>query len=196
MKRDQLMQALRDVRAAYPAIDLTRRDVFLRNLIFVHNVIAASEGLLRAACDRSISELKAYFAEHLQEEAGHAFWLRHDLATADIDVAALPVLPEAVAMAGSQYYLIHHVDPVALLGYMAVLECFPIEFGALEKLEEIHGKQLCRTLRYHAEHDVSHGADVLDEIDLLDEKQFQLVMQNAVQTALYIGSAISKFGAQ
>lgn len=196
MKRDQLMQAVRDVRATYPGIDLTRRDVFLRNLIFIHNVIAASESLLRAACDRSIGELKAYFADHLKEEAGHEFWLRNDLATADIHVKSLPVLPEAVAMAGSQYYLIHHVDPVALLGYMAVLECFPIDIEALEKLEEIHGKELCRTLRYHAEHDVSHGADVLDEIDLLDDKQFQLVMQNAVQTALYICSAISKFGVQ
>lgn len=194
MKRDQLLQALREVRATYPAIDLTRRDIFLRNLIFVHNVISASEGLLRAACDRSIGELKAYFADHLKEEAGHAFWLRNDLATANINVAALPALPEAVAMAGSQYYLIHHVDPVALLGYMAVLECFPVDTEALEKLEEIHGKTLCRTLRYHAEHDISHGSDVLDEVDLLDEKQFQLVMQNAVQTALYIGSAISKFG--
>ncbi|WP_250518594.1 iron-containing redox enzyme family protein [Caballeronia sp. ATUFL_M1_KS5A] len=196
MNRDQLMQAMRDVRATYPQIDLTRRDVFLRNLIFIHNVIAASESLLRAACDRSIGEMKAYFAEHLKEEAGHAFWLRNDLATADIDVAALPVLPEAVAMAGSQYYLIHHVDPVGLLGYMAVLECFPIDAAALDKLEEIHGKELCRTLRYHAEHDVSHGTDVLDQVDLLDDKQFQLVMQNAVQTAFYIGSAISKFGVQ
>jgi hypothetical protein len=193
MKRDQLMQALHDVRATYPAINLSKRDVFLRNLIFIHNVIAASESLLRAACDRSISELKAYFADHLKEEAGHEFWLRHDLATADINVASLPVLPEAVAMAGSQYYLIHHVDPVALLGYMAVLECFPIDIETLEKLEELHGKQLCRTLRYHAEHDVSHGSDVLDEVDLLDEKQFQLVMQNAVQTARYIGSAIATF---
>lgn len=196
MKRDQLMQALREVRATYPAIDLSRRDVFLRNLIFIHNIISASESLLRAACDRSIGEMKAYFAEHLKEEAGHAFWLRNDLATADIDVASLPVLPEAVAMAGAQYYLIHHVDPVALFGYMAVLECFPIDAAALEKLEEIHGKQLCRTLRYHAEHDIDHGADVLDQVDALSDKQFNLVMQNAVQTALYIGSAISKFGVQ
>lgn len=196
MNRDQLMQAMRDVRATYPRIDLTRRDLFLRNLIFIHNVIRASESLLRAACKRSIGDLKAYFAEHLKEEAGHEFWLRNDIATADIDVATLPVLPEAVAMAGSQYYLINHVDPVALLGYMAVLECFPIDAASLDKLEEIHGKVLCRTLRYHAEHDISHGDDVLDQVDMLDDKQFQLVMQNAVQTALYIGSAISKFGVQ
>ncbi|AQG98659.1 hypothetical protein A9R05_07280 [Burkholderia sp. KK1] len=194
MNRDRLLQAVHAVRETYPQIDLSRRDVFLRNLIFVHNVSTASESLLRAACDRSIGGMKAYFAEHLKEEAGHAFWLRHDLATANIDVASLPVLPEAAAMAGSQYYLIHHVDPVGLLGYMAVLECFPIDGAALEKLEEIHGKQLCRTLRYHAEHDIDHGADVLDQVDALDDKQFQLVMQNAVQTAFYIGSAISKFG--
>lgn len=196
MKRDQLLQAVREVRAMYPQIDLSRRDVFLRNLTFVHNVITASEGLLRAACDRSIGGLKAYFAEHLKEEAGHERWLRRDLLSADVDVSALPISPEAVAMAGSQYYLIHHVDPAALLGYMAVLECFPIDGEALDALERMHGKTLCRTLRYHAEHDIEHGADVLDEVDRLSEKQFQLVMQNAVQSAFYIGSAISKFGVQ
>lgn len=196
MKRDQLIQTLREVRASYPTVDLSRRDVFLRNLTFIHNVISASENLLRVARDCSHGHLAAYFDEHLAEERQHENWLAADLAHADIDVKALPISPEAVAMAGSQYYLIHHVDPAALLGYMAVLECFPLDAAALGKLEEIHGKQLCRTLRYHAEHDIEHGADVLDQIDMLSEKQFQLVMQNAVQTALYIGSAISKFGVQ
>lgn len=196
MKRYQLLDAVRAVRAAYVPIDLTRRDVFLRNLIFIHNVIRASESLLQTARDRSRGTLRTYFDEHLKEECAHECWLAEDLASADIDVSALPILPEAVAMAGSQYYLIHHVDPAALLGYMAVLECFPIDAAALEMLEEIHGKQLCRTLRYHAEHDVSHGVDVLDMVDVLSEKQFQLVMQTAIQTAFYIGSAISKFGVQ
>ena len=196
MKRDQLLQAVREVRATYPAIDLSRRDVFLRNLTFVHNVITASENLLRVARDCSTGHLAAYFDEHLEEELRHETWLANDLASAGVHVHTLPISPEAVAMAGAQYYLIYHVDPVALLGYMAVLECFPIDVEALEALEEIHGKQLCRTLRYHAEHDIDHGSDVLDEVDRLSEKQFQLVMQNAVQTALYIGSAISKFGVQ
>lgn len=197
MKRDQLLQAVRGVRETYPQIDLSRRDVFLRNLVFIHQVIVATENLLREAYGRTRpGRLLHFYGDHLTEERDHEKWLAADLASADIDVRALSVSPEAVAMAGSQYYLIHHVDPAALLGYMAVLECFPIDAAALKSLEEIHGKKLCRTLRYHAEHDIEHGADVLDEIDLLDDKQFQLVMQNAVQTALYIGSAISKFGVQ
>ena len=95
-------------------------------------------------------------------------------------------------MAGSQYYLIYHVDPAALLGYMAALECFPMPLEQVEALERAHGADLCRTLRYHAAHDIEHGSGVLEQIDKLDARRFQIAMDSAMQTAAFIGSAISK----
>jgi hypothetical protein len=190
--RADLMKALCEARARYPRIDLLDRETFIRNLVFVHNIITATPQLLSAAMMHSAGDLSAYFEAHLEEERDHARWLAEDLGSEGIDVFTLPVSPEAVAMAGSQYYLIYHVDPAALLGYMAVLECFPMPEEQVRRLEEAHGADLCRTLRYHAVHDIDHGSDVLTQIDKLDARRFRIAMDSAMQTAAFIGSAISK----
>ncbi|UEP23103.1 iron-containing redox enzyme family protein [Burkholderia ambifaria] len=193
---EKLMNVVRDVMAKWPCVDLKNRHVFLSNLVFMHRVIISSEPLLEEALVHAKGTLHGYLAEHLEEERRHDEWLAEDLASAGIDVSDCQFPSEAVAAAGTQYYLIRHVDPCALLGYMAVLECFPMPLEQLSMLEEIHGKHLCRTLRHHAEHDVSHGADLLAQVDSLNDRQLALVVQNAVQTAIYIGSAISKFEVQ
>lgn len=190
---DRLISVVKDVFSGYPALDMSKRDVFLKNLIFMHSVMVASESLLRVAVLHSEGGLRAYFESHLEEERGHESWLADDLENAGINVAELPISPEAVAMAGSQYYLIHHVDAAALLGYMAVLECFPASEEAIDAVEAAHGEKLCRTLRYHAIHDPQHGHHLLQVIDDLPPNRFRLVLENAVQTALYIGAAASKF---
>lgn len=188
LMKDDLMHALREVRATYPHIDLADRNTFIANLIFVYQVIVATEALLSEAAPS-----REFYRAHLTEEKDHAAWLAEDLESAGVNVRAQPVFPEAIAMVGSQYYLIRHVDPVALLGYMAVLECFPGSMAHVEVLERIHGAPLCRTLRHHAEHDIEHGAQVLDEIDELSAREYRLVKQNAIQTALYLRAAIAKF---
>lgn len=190
---EQLLQAIRGVMNQWPLPDLGDQDTFIRNLVFLHRVILASESLLEFAVPRADGALRDYYADHLEEERRHDEWLALDLESVGVDVGAEPYPIEAVAAAGSQYYLVGHVDACALLGYMAVLECFPMPVDRLEELEGIHGLPLCRTLRHHAMHDIAHSADLLEQVDSLNEKQFQLVVQNAVQTALFIGSAISKF---
>jgi len=193
---ENLLLAIQEIMNRWPTVDLSEKRTFVRNLVFLHRVILASESLLEFAVPRSEGALHDYYADHLEEERRHDEWLAIDLESAGVDVGAEPYPIEAVAAAGSQYYLVGHVDPCALLGYMAVLECFPIPIEQLEELEGIHGLALCRTLRHHAMHDISHSVDLLEQVDSLNEKQFQLVVQNAVQTAIFIGSAISKFGAQ
>lgn len=178
----------------WPAVDLSNREIFVSNLLFMHRVILASESLLEEAISRTSGAFQEYLDSHLQEERLHQEWLAEDLESAGIDVSACQFHPEAVAAAGTQYYLIRHVDPHALLGYMAILECFPMSLEQLAMLEATHGKALCRTLRHHAEHDVSHASDLLAQIDDLNDRQFSLVMQNAVQTSFYLRAGIEKFG--
>lgn len=185
------MQALRQM---LPQLDLRDRRIFLANLAFMYQVIVASEDLLQQAARHCGDDLRAYLLAHLREELNHAEWLAEDLAGAGVDVRALPVSAEAAGMAGSQYYLIRHVDAAALLGYMAVLECFPMDPVTLEELEALHGAALCRTLRHHAEHDPSHGADVLEQIEKLSATARERVKQNAVQTVLYLKAAAAKIG--
>lgn len=193
---EQLLHVMRDVMAQWPVVDLKNRHIFVNNLIFMHRIILASEALLEEAIEHSSGALRDYLTSHLEEERRHDEWLAEDLASAGIEVSACQFQSEAVVAAGTQYYLIRHVDPHSLLGYMAVLECFPMPLERLIELEEVHGKTLCRTLRHHAVHDVSHSVDLLMQVDSLNDQQFALVLQNAVQTAIYIGSAISKFEVQ
>lgn len=158
-----------------------------RNLQFLYHAIVASEPLLRLAIDHSSGLLKSYFEDHLMEEAGHDMWLAEDLG----DVGEPHSL--AVAMVGSQYYLIQHVHPCALLGYMVLMECFPPAVAQVAAMEKMHGPKLFRTLRHHTEHDPQHGSEVLDQIDQLTEKQQEIVLNSAVQSARYMALASHLF---
>jgi hypothetical protein len=185
---------IKSLRQIMPSLDLRDRMSFLANLIFDHQLMIASEDLLREAIAHSTGDLQDFFIDHLEDERGHAQWLEDDLAGVELDVRAMPISPEAVAMAGSQHYLIRYVDACALLGYMLVLEGFSMPLGYLDEVERIHGKGLCRTLRYHAENDAVHGPAIVAQIEALDVNRRELVKQNAVQTVFYIRAAVAKFG--
>lgn len=164
-------------------MNILDRPVIVSNLVFMHQVITASEPLMQEALKVADAPLHAYLTEHAEEEQDHAAWLAADLLTAGIDVDKVPKFRRAVAMAGSQYYLIKHQSPYALLGYMAVLEGFPVSLEAVDALEAAHGKDLFRTLRYHAEHDLDHRKDLFAFIDKNPRPE---IMQSAVETAKYM----------
>lgn len=181
---DHILAAVAEIRACAKPVDLTDRRVFLRNLVLLHQVIVASEQLLEEARECATnSALCTYFAEHLDEEREHARWLAADLGSAGIDLSGEPRSRTAVAMAGSQYYLLKHVSPACLLGYMLVLECAPMPIPAVIELERLHGAELLRTVRYHAEHDPEHGAELLD---IIDQHYCPEIMESAIETARYI----------
>lgn len=116
----------------------------------------ASESLLGEAIARSEpGHLRDYFNRHLDEEQGHVGWLLEDL-----EGEELPPHPLPAAMAGTQYYLINHVHPMSLLGYMLALET-PTPISKVEEWEAAYGEKLCRTVRYHAVHDQAHHQDLL-----------------------------------
>ncbi|MBF8177655.1 iron-containing redox enzyme family protein [Herminiimonas contaminans] len=189
MFSNTVIAAIESVKKESKALDFANRDVVLANLVFAHQVITASEDLLKEAVNASDGDLKEYFVAHLDEEKNHQVWLADDLATAGINVADMPLIRKAAEMAGSQYYMIKHVSPLALLGYMAVLEGFPTSLESVAKLEELHGVGLIRTLRYHAEHDLEHRKDLFSIIDKYPD---DLILQNAIQTALYMNEFTSE----
>lgn len=180
----------------YGVLDLRDRSTFLNNLVFVYHVIVASEQLLRVAMlmTPKDSRLHRFYEDHLAEERGHAEWLAQDLVEAGV---AKPKIPQkAVELVGAQYYLLFHVDPCALIGYMAMLEGSPMPLNQVEHLESLHGEKLCRTLRYHAVHDRRHSEDLYDFYDTLDRDQQLTILENAVQTTHLYGKASRSFRPQ
>lgn len=125
--------------------------------------------------------IQTYYNRHLGEERGHAEMMQADLASAAIEPPA--VHWKAARLAGTQAYLIHHVSPLMLLGYMAALECRPWSLTQVAYLENLHGKPLMRCIRYHAEHDAKHGPELLALIDTLTEQEQTLIASNAGHTA-------------
>lgn len=153
-------------------------------LAVIYQFVIASEPLLREAIvllsDEGFEgELKAFYAKHLEDEKGHAKWAREDLGDHPINLHF-----GAAQLAGMAYYLIRHVHPVALMGYMMALEGNPIDMRLVEAIEQEHGKQAARTLRHHAEEDPKH-IEELKAFPVPDEWK-PLVESTRVQTRMLV----------
>lgn len=190
---ERIIADVGELRKEDSVIDLADRTTLILNLVWLHQVVVASENLMALAAAEAHSAAKvfrAYMTAHLEEERHHAEWLADDLRTVGVDVRKLPLNRSAVELAGSQYYLIHHVSPAAILGYMAVLEGFTFPLDMLEQLEAIHGKELLRCLRYHAENDIEHRKELFKVIDQLDDP---IIHANAIRTQLLMNEAFRAY---
>lgn len=175
------MAILADMRVNTPVIMLGDRATVLKMLVNTYQIIIASGRLLLEATYNASPNLAEYYLHHYQEEADHAEWLAEDLATVGINVNGETVNPLVAQFVGMQYYFIKHMHPAMLLGYMAVLECFPTPLSDIEALESLYGKELMRTWRFHAEHDIDHGRHVLAVIDTIDDENVQsMVISGAI----------------
>jgi hypothetical protein len=147
----------------------------------MHGVICASVPLMKLAARRCADRhphaavaapLQRYLERHIDEERDHDAWLLADLsalgAAADRPIKEPP--PAAVArLVGPQYYWIEHGHPLALLGYIVVLES---NAPALQLADWIASTAhipaaALRTVREHAELDEKHADAVYDLLDAL-----------------------------
>ena len=137
-------------------------------------------------CDPVAGPLWRYLERHIDEERGHDAWLLEDLAETGADPAAVAGrLPSPVVadLAGAQYYWIEHHHPVALLGYIRVLEGNAPAPWLADRLAARTGlpDAAFRTVREHAELDAGHLAD-------LDELLDALPLTAAQQTVLAVSA--------
>lgn len=170
-------------------VDFSEERVFHANMMQLYHSMRASEnflGIAAAMCSDAV--VKAYYERHLLEEQGHAEWMGQDLLEAGIPMDVIP--RNAVTMAGTQYYMIFHVSPMCLLGYMAAMECTPPTMDLIKALEILYGKTALRTLRLHAEKDPEHAVELLRVIDTLPEHYHGFVMEAAMQVCHYMGQPL------
>ncbi|MEO6056085.1 MAG: iron-containing redox enzyme family protein [Gemmatimonadales bacterium] len=135
------------------------------------------------------AQLVPYLTEHIEEETGHDEWLLEDMQTLGLtrdEVLARPPVLAVAALIGSQYYWVLHAHPVALLGYVTVVEGTPVTAATVEYLTSSVGipRAALRTLALHAELDIGHGAAAdrfLDGLPLTTEHS-ALVGLSALQS--------------
>lgn len=180
--RTTLAQAMPAVRTAAARVwrlpGLHER--YPRYLRTMHGVIRASVPLMELAAqccaerpdDPVSASLRGYLLGHIDEERGHDDWLLDDLAAlghAAGPLAATPPAPTVARLVGAQYYWIRHHHPVALLGYIAVLEGNAPHEGLVTRFLEPAGLPAAavRTVRDHAALDTAHLQAVFELIDSL-----------------------------
>jgi hypothetical protein len=142
-----------------------------------------------AARDPVAASLAKYLGQHVNEERHHDEWLLDDL-----EVLAVPreavwsrvPSPTVAALVGAQYYWVNHHHPIAILGYIAVLEGNPpIESDIAEVIQRTGlPERAFRTFIKHARLDPHHRDDLdaaLDAMPLTEEHQ-TLVATSALET--------------
>jgi hypothetical protein len=155
------------------------RELYPEYLFTSHCVIRASVPLMatardvaRAADDPVSQAVAAYYDQHIEEELHHDEWLLADLEVLGRDRAALlarPPAPAIAALVGAQYYWVLHYHPVALLGYIALLEGYPPSMALIGDLMAGTGYERAafRTMIAHAELDPGHSAELAELLDSL-----------------------------
>jgi len=177
-------------------------------LILMHQIVRASVPLMnlahsiaseRAGVDRVCAGLAPYLARHASEEHHHDEWILQDLEAAGIGRHSVlgDIPPPGVAsLVGAQYYWVQHHHPVALLGYIRLLEGTPPSEHHIERLQRESGlpAAMFRTYRLHGTLDPGH----LQELDAfmdslpLSEAQSRLVWVSASHTARALAECLRR----
>ena len=174
------------------------REIYPEFLFRNHSVIRCSVPLMKAAaerCEKMLADepvaegLLAYLRHHIPEETGHDEWVLDDLETLGYkreDILKRIPPPSAAALAGAQYYWIRHVHPVALLGFIAVLEGTPPDVEFFEQTADRIGvpRRAFSNLLLHGKLDPQHRDDLDRTLDALPltEQHHTLMGISAFQT--------------
>lgn len=176
------------------------RQLYPEFLLASYCVVRASVPLMKAALVRAgqlapgdavAAGLLNYLPAHIEEELGHDEWALEDLGRLGIDRSAVESRPASAtiaALVGAQYYWIEYEHPIALMGYMAVLEGNPPTRASVDELISRTGYQepAFRTLIAHAENDPEHMNDLEQTLDRLpcSQAQSELVGLSAMHTVV------------
>lgn len=177
-------------------------------LILMHQIVRASMPLMnvarslaveRANVDEVCRDLAGYLAVHIEEERHHDDWVLEDLEAigkSRRDVIGQVPSANVAALVGAQYYWIQHHHPVALLGYIRLLEGNPPSDAHIRGLQQRSGlpDAFFRTYRLHGDLDPNHVQQLdlfLDSLPL-SEWQGQLIWISSSHTASALAACLEE----
>jgi Iron-containing redox enzyme len=160
---------------------------------------AALEVSRAAGEDPVCKLLKPYLETHIDEELYHDEWTLDDLGTIGVirsDVLIHPPAANVASLVGAQYYWIYHCHPVALTGYMVMLESNAPSVQFVRQMIERTGLpvELFRTRMLHAELDPSHQEDLFDLIESLplSHDQERLIARSVSHTSAMLADCLAR----
>jgi pyrroloquinoline quinone (PQQ) biosynthesis protein C len=197
------------VRAGGRFVDHPRLgELYPEYLFTCHTIIRASVPLMEASRERARSmaaddtvaaELVDYLAEHIEEERDHDEWLLGDLEAIGVERSEIlrrPPSPTVAGAVGAQYYWALHYHPVALLGWIALLEGYPPATTMIAGLADRTGypPEAFRTLSAHSELDIRHGDELFELVERLPltEEQATVIGLNAMSSVHLLARALDE----
>lgn len=159
--------------------------MYREQLANVYQLVIASEPLLEQAIaglsgNGWEGELRSFYKEHLEDERDHAKWLLDDLNgyTGNLHFGVASVV-------GCAYYMVLHVHPCALLGYMQALET-PIPQELIDAVASECGEDATRTMRHHAKEDPGHAVALVEAVERIPDEWKPLVVNTRKQVELML----------
>jgi Iron-containing redox enzyme len=188
----------------HPRISDVLPEYLIRTYLIIRTTTPLMEAAIARATDLAGNDPVAagvvpYLAQHVEEERHHDEWLLEDLelmgVPPDAVVNRIPS-PTIAQLAGSQYYWVLHVHPVAFLGYLAFMEGFPPSTTLIEDLIDRTGfpRAAFRTLFEHGDLDVGHRDEldrVIDGLPLTTEQETLLGL-SAISTAQLLPTTLEE----
>jgi hypothetical protein len=128
-------------------------------------------------------------AAHIAEEKKHELLALHDLKVLGESLGDFPELAATRLLYEPQYAKIEHRDPVALFGYILVLEAMSATHGAahLALVEASHDTRATAFLKLHSAEDQGHVGKALASLEQLEPARMRIVEDNIAQTGLAYG---------
>lgn len=151
------------------------RNVYASYLINVYHYAQHSPKVIALAGSRCVQtnpELASYLLQHATEEIGHESWAYSDLkklGLSDTQITSSRPGTFCTSMIGMEYFVAGHWNPVALFGWLFVLEAFGDDVGHLiaKKLEQSLqiGTGTTSFLAGHGDADHDHIRDITECVE-------------------------------
>lgn len=128
-------------------------------------------GLAGTRCVLSHPPLAQYLLHHALEELGHEQWALDDLkalGVTEAEVRKTRPVPACASMIGYEYYIAGHANPVALFGWLYVLEAMGDDLGHIVAEGFTEGLDLPGGVKFlagHGEADEEHTRDIIEQIE-------------------------------
>lgn len=154
-----------------------------------------STRLLAAAAARFAHDARGYtlhqrFGKHIGEEDRHELLALHDLEALNLRLDQFDERDATRMFYEPQYYKVEHQDPLALFGYILMLESAAASNGGwiLARTDPLYGRGAGTFLRVHAEDDVEHLDRAFAALEGISPEQERIVTQSLRQSAsAYLG---------
>lgn len=163
------------------------KEAYARFLAQTYYFVSHSTRLLAFAAGMIEKSDKLFFdrfIKHIGEERNHELLAKRDIQELGFDINEFPEIPATRLLWEPQYYKILHKSPMALLGYILVLEGLAANEGGdiINIIRSSHGEKCLNFIGLHTQEDIKHVKEAISLIESLSENDFTYVLENIEQT--------------